>query len=168
LHPGAPAQRYRTRLAGDAEERLCDDIAAAILLPRLWVSTTFRTERHCLATIRRLSGTTNTSMSASLVRLAEVLGWPESLLRFRFVDLRWRLDAPAAVPFQVHGQLRTTPETSEALDAVGKRTRRDTEAIVPLRIAGRNWRVRAEVSVARTVAVALLNLRPEPGLAEPD
>ncbi len=159
LHPRAPAERYRRRPIGDSEERLCDDIAAAILLPRRWVAVHFRQFPHTLNTIRRLSGSTNTSMSASLVRLCEVTGWQESLLRFRLVNQRWRLDAPAAVPLEIHGLMRTTVETSDELSATGAETGRDVRVELPLRIGQRVLLVPAEVSVRRTVAVALVDLR---------
>ncbi len=159
LHPRAPAERYRRRLIGDSEERLCDDIAAAILLPRWWVGAHFRQSPHTLNTIRRLSGSTNTSMSASLVRLCEVAGWQESLLRLRLVNQRWRLDAPAAVPLEIHGLIRTTVDTSDKLSVTGAETGRDVLVELPLRIGPRDFLVPAEVSVRRAVAVALVDLR---------
>lgn len=159
LHPRAPAERYRRRPIGDSEERLCDDIAAAILLPRWWVAANFSHAPHTLNTVRRLAGTTNTSMSASLVRLCEVTDWPESLLRFRLVNQRWRLDAPAAVPLEIHGLIRTTTQTSDQLSTTGADTTRDVRVEVPLRVGSRDYLVPAEVSVGRTVAVALVDLR---------
>ena len=159
LHPRAPAERYRRRLIGDSEERLCDDIAAAILLPRSWVAAHFRQSPHTLNTVRRLAGGTNTSMSASLVRLCEVAGWQESLLRFRLVNQRWRLDAPAAVPLEIHGLIRTTIETSDKLTDTGENTGRDVRVELPLRVGSIDHLVPAEVSVRRTVAVSLVNLR---------
>lgn len=159
LHPRAPAERYRRRLVGDSEERLCDEIAAAILLPRQWVMTHFSQAPHTLNTIRRLSGCTNTSMSASLVRLWEVVGWDESLLRFKLVNQRWRLDAPAAVPWEIHGSIRTTVDTSDKLFATGARTGRDVPAELPLRIGSQDHLVPAELSVRQTVALALVDLR---------
>lgn len=159
LHPRAPAERYRRRLAGDAEERLCDAIAASILLPRHWMISEYRNWRHTLETVRRVSRRTSTSLSASLVRLCEVNGWQESLLRFKLVDQRWRLDAPAAVPFEIHGLIRTTPDTSSTLTAIGAQTRRDSRTELPLRIGSSDALVPAELSVTRTVAVALADLR---------
>ena len=158
LHPRAPAERYRSRLVGDSEERLCDDIAAAILLPEHWVTRHYQDRPHRLDTVRRLSSETRTSLSASLVRLSEVVGWRQSLLRFRLVNERWRLDAPAAVPFEIHGLIRTTSDTSRTLDETGARTRSDVSTHLPLRIGRVEQVVPAELSVARSVAVALVDL----------
>lgn len=157
LHPRAPAERYRRRLVSDAEERLCDAIAAAILLPRRWVAANYNTALHDLATIRHLAARTGTSLGASLVRLCEVADWPESLLRFRFVNDKWRLDAPAAVPLSIHGQIRTTTRTSETLASVGRRTRADIRSALPIMVGQTEHIVPAELSVTRTVAVALVD-----------
>ena len=159
LHPQASAERHRRRMAGDTEERLCDDIAAAILLPRTWVSANFASASHELKTVRRLAAMTDTSLSASLVRLCETAKWRESLLRFKLVDERWRLDAPAAVPPEIHGQLRTTQATSDTLSAIGRQTRQDFRAQLPIKIGELERSVCAELSVSTTVAVALCNLR---------
>jgi Zn-dependent peptidase ImmA (M78 family) len=167
LHPKAPAERYRNRMIGDAEERLCDDIAAAILLPRSWVSANFLSSPHTLHTVRRLAATTRTSLSASLVRLCEIAKWRESLLRFKFVDQKWRLDAPAAVPPEVYGQIRTTVNTSQKLQEVGQTARGDVLTRLPIRIGEHEYTVQAELSVARTVAMALLDLRSLPLRARP-
>lgn len=160
LHPRAPAERYRRRLRGDTEERLCDDLAAAILLPRDWVATEHRRADHRLAAIRRIAAMTETSLSASLVRLSEVANWSESLLVFRFVDERWRLDAPAAVPLKIHGKIRTTVSTSQKLTEIGERTHRDTFSSLPLRVCGDDYDVSAELSVGYRVALALADLTP--------
>lgn len=159
LHPRAPAQRYRHRLVHDKEERFCDDLAAAMLLPRDWVSTNFATAPCRLATVRHLATGTQTSLSASVVRLHEVVQWNRSLLRFRLIDARWRLDAPAAVPFEIHGQIRTTDATTSVLSDVGARTRADVVAGLPIRVLGRETTITSELSVNGPVAMALLDLR---------
>ncbi|MEM9036384.1 MAG: ImmA/IrrE family metallo-endopeptidase [Actinomycetota bacterium] len=159
LHPRARAERFRRRVAGDDEERFCDDLAAAILLPRPWVQREFSGAPRSLKTVRRLSAMTSTSMSASLVRLAEVVRWPESLLRFRYVNDKWRLDAPAAVPVEIHGTIRTLPATTDLLVHVGSQTRSDTRSRLPISLSGHAIEVPAELSVNRSVAMALVNFR---------
>lgn len=159
LHPRAPAQRYRHRVVHDREERLCDDLAAAILLPRSWVQSHFASSPHCLASVRRLAKETSTSLSASIVRLCDTVAWSESLLRFRLLDSRWRLEAPAAVPFEIHGRIRTTPATSATLTSLGLITTEDRQELLPLQVAGAEREFVAELSVNRSVAVALLDLR---------
>lgn len=158
LHQGAPAVAYRRRLTGDQVERLCDDIAAAILLPRPWVQGTFRGEPRKLKTIRRMSAMSLTSLSASLVRLREVHRWPESLLRFMYCEDRWRLASPAGVPSAMHGRLRTTTATNDALSLLRERTSADVRSSIPMQLAGSDVRFEAELSVRNNTAFALVDL----------
>src|ERR1035438_1495378 len=65
LHRQAAAIAYRRRLTGDSLERLCEDIAAAILLPRDWVEAEFGNSPRMLATLRRMSDMSSASLSAS-------------------------------------------------------------------------------------------------------
>jgi len=169
MHRTAPAVAYRRRLTGDNLERLCDDIAAAILLPRQWVEKEFIRAPQGLDTVRRMGTAAGASLSASLVRLREVHRWSHSLLRFNHVTDRWRLAAPAGVPPDLHRSLRTTPETNTTLAAIGRRSREDVVAALPLRLGLRSWVFPAELSVRVTIAIALVDLtRPRPPEEESD
>ena len=167
LHRQAAAIAYRRRLTGDSLERLCDDIAAAILLPRDWVEAEFGSSPRTLETLRRMSNMSSASLSASLVRLREVHRWPHSLLRFSYVTDRWRLASPAGVPGDMHGKLRTTPMTHGVLTALGCERSDDALAKLPLQIAEMTWAFPAEVSVHQHVAVALVDLT-RPGVLNCD
>lgn len=156
LHPRAPATAYRRRLTGDELERLCDDIAAAILLPRTWVDEGFAHEPRRLMTVRRMAGMSSTSLSASLVRLREIHHWPHSLLRFTFYADRWRLASPAGVPSTLHGRIRTAPTTGPVLTATT--TSGDITGVLPLRLNGSDLTFPAEMSVRNGVALALVDL----------
>ena len=158
LHPSAPAIAYRRRLNGDEVERLCDDIAAAILLPRSWVEAEFAASPLRLKTLRRMAAMSSTSLSASLVRLREVQRWPQSLLRFSYYADRWRLSAPAGVPGTMHGQLRSSAQTNEVLTDTGARTSSDVLTTLPIQVADSKLMFQAEVSVRHSSAVALLDL----------
>jgi hypothetical protein len=158
LHPGAPATAYRRRLTGDEEERLCDDIAAAILLPRRWVHDQFCGSPQRLRTIRRMAAMSSASLSASLVRLREVHQWPYSLLWFSPYEGRWRLSAPAGVPSGMHGRLRTTLRTNQVLEEIGAETAADVFAVLPIGVNTRELQFRAELSVRGGSAIALVDL----------
>ncbi len=158
LHPGAPATAYRRRLTGDEEEQLCDDIAAAILLPRRWVHEEFAGRPQRLLTIRRMAAMSAASLSASLVRLREVHRWPQSLLWFSPYEGRWRLSAPAGVPNEMHGRLRTTIRTNQALEEIRAETASDVFAVLPIEMERRELRFRAELSVRHGSAIALVDL----------
>jgi IrrE N-terminal-like domain len=162
LHPRAPATEYRRRLTGDELERFCDDVAAAILLPRTWVEQTFANEPRQLKTIRRMAAMSSTSLSASLVRLRVVQRWPQSLLRFTYHAGRWRLASPAGVPRTLYGRLRTSTATDHILASTGTKTSADIMGVLPLHVACAELEFLAELSVGKSTAIALLDLaRPQ-------
>ncbi len=54
LHPNAPAVAYRRIGDYDDEERLCEEIAAAVLMPRAWMQTVSTCPQN-LSTLRLIS-----------------------------------------------------------------------------------------------------------------
>lgn len=149
---------HRDRLQVDDEERLCDRIAAGIILPAPWVRHRFGARAHNLSTVRHVAHIADVSMAAAAVRLSEVCSWPLSLLRWRRTHDRWVFLAGAAVPPSLFGAIRSAPATGEVLDRVGARTRRDRRVDLPLLVGDRPAQVPAQVSVNRTSALALANL----------
>jgi hypothetical protein len=139
-------------------ERLCDEIAAAVLLPRWWMQRHYARRTHNLSTIRHLSHQTGTSMGAALVRLSEVLGWTESLLRFRLDGGRWRFVAGAAIPADLYGCVGTSGATGGHLEEVAIRTRRDVRSYLPLLVHQRDVRVGGQLSVRVPTAMMLAQL----------
>ena len=76
----------RTQSAGDALERLCDQIAAEILMPLRWARPVVRRGRPGAGSVVRMAQTFNTSLQAAAVRLAELSG--------RFLGIScWRANA---------------------------------------------------------------------------
>ncbi len=146
----------------DRTERFCDDFAAALLLPRQWVGETYRRHPPVLATVRDLAERTRTSLAASLVRLNEVLGWNCALIHWRY-DTSWRMGFHAGLPRSLHGRVRSDVTTMDVLDSCAG----DGDVVIdalPLLITNRSRLVRAEVSVRRPSALALIplsSLRPE-------
>ena len=140
----------------DRTERFCDDFAAALLLPRQWVGETYRHHPPVLATVRDLAERTRTSLAASLVRLNEVLGWSCALIHWRY-DTTWRMGFHAGLPRSLHGRVRSDVSTMGVLDSCA-----GTGDVVidglPLLVANRSRLVRAELSVRRPSALALIPL----------
>lgn len=158
IESGSEAVAQRLGPPVDDVERMCDDFAAAILMPFEWVSSCFAHRPQNLSTIRHLAHQTGTSLSASAVRLTEVLGWRVALLRWRLEGGRWRFMAGAALPFWLHGQVRSAPETNDSLHAIFQRTTRDTRTKVPFRVGNETVTVDAQVSLSSTSALVLLDL----------
>jgi Zn-dependent peptidase ImmA (M78 family) len=138
----------------DREERFCDQFAAAVLLPRDWVIAQFGGAPERLSVVRKLARTAEASLSASLLRLREVLGWERSLLHWRRYEGDWRLISTAGLPRHAHNRLTSEAATRALLDALTYGP--DTQEIsLPIALAGRSTVIPAEASVGERSAVAL-------------
>jgi hypothetical protein len=139
-------------------ERMCDEIAAGILLPYRWMQENYQSEPRSLSTIREVAVHAQVSMGAALVRLKEVVDWHHSLLRWRRADTRWRFVAGAGVPKPLFGLIRTAPETSEALDLLQKSGGEDSTTEIPIMMKSTMCKVSAETSIRGRTAMALADL----------
>lgn len=111
-------------LERDDVEKLCDWIAASILMPRPWISGYARRDRYNLSLLRLIANKADASLSAAAVRLAEVSNRTCVLLRWQRAPTRWLVIGQAAVPYEYSSGLQATPETTAILDALP--SRRDT------------------------------------------
>lgn len=138
----------------DQEERFCDEFAAALLLPRVWVISRFRRAPVTLQTARNLAETTGASLSASVVRLRELVGWRHSLLHWRRSDGQWRLASTAGVPRDLHNRITSTAATREVLEHSARQSpHRRTH--LPIAIDGVSTEVNVELSIRGRGAIAL-------------
>jgi hypothetical protein len=108
-------------LEGDDVEKVCDWIAASILMPRDWIAEYARRDRYNLSLVRLLAHKADVSLSAAAVRLAEVSGRTCILLRWKRGPNRWLVIGQAAVPREYSSGLHATPDTSALLDAMVNR-----------------------------------------------
>jgi IrrE N-terminal-like domain len=141
----------------DREERFCDEFAASLLMPRDWIVAEFAGRPQNLATVRDLATATGASMSASVVRLRELLNWRRSLLYWRQTDGRWALLYCAGVPRSLHNRVTSAPATREAVRSFAEQ-RLDATATMPLMIGGELRTVPAEVSTRGAAVIALADL----------
>lgn len=155
--PGKDLIAQRTWPGIDGEERFCDEFAAALLLPRTWITERFGDSPERLGVVRELAGAADASLSASLVRLREVAGWRRSLLHWRLCEDRWRLISTAGVPGRLHNRLTSTPATRAALDELA-RSGWEASLELPLAVDRQPAAVSVEISVTRRSAVALAKL----------
>lgn len=153
LDPSTVKVVHRSRNDGSNEERLCDEIAAALLLPADWISERYAARPHNLTTTRHLAKMTGTSLSAGVVRLQQVLSWPEMLLRWRFDKAKWRFIGGAGVPIALHGYIRSAAATSQALQDLPRG--RDVKATIPALIRDRPTELSACISVRGPSALVL-------------
>lgn len=148
---------FRSRtVRSDLVEDLCDDVAAELLFPRHWVRKVFERRRFGLGTVRALSNSCDASLSASTVRLNEVVGWRAALLRWRDENNRFRLLSTTGCPPEFVGEIRTVPNTDASLRRV-----RDVDSwcTLPIGCGDRIANARAEVSVRDGLAIALVDYR---------
>ena len=137
----------------DAEERFCEDFAAAILLPSWWIQEVAGNRRRILHTLRVVAGRSNTSLAASCVRLNKVLGWQHTLLQWSQRDSTWQFQWAAGLPNSFEGRIRSADRTPQILDTLDGRG--DIKVKLPLRINGEVREVPAELSVRHGSALAL-------------
>lgn len=185
LRDGAPIQRQRFTLAHelghllladpnrdfvahrawrgpDQEERFCDAFAASLLLPRDWLVGTFSGRPECLDTVREVADRTGASLSASVVRLRELLSWQRSLLCWRYTEGQWSLLYSAGVPREIHHRVTSAPNTRVLVDQFARERHAGVRAL-PLLVSGIERVVSAEVSVRGSAVLALADLRTAAG-----
>lgn len=161
--PGEPLMAERSLPVRSDEERLCDEIAAAILMPSSWLRSCFAEQPRSLASARLLANAAITSLSASVVRLNQVLDWRRAFIRWRWRDGAWRLAAAAGVPPGLHGTITTAPETREVLDHQRRRQKaRECSGELPLQLGRQRFRAPATLEVHNRSALALVDLRGAP------
>jgi Zn-dependent peptidase ImmA (M78 family) len=156
--PESPLIARRFRPHETREERFCDAFAAAVLLPAQWVEDSAQGRPEGLETLRRLAQESVTSLAASAVRLRDVLGWKASLLRWRLINDRWRFGAGAGVPRRLHGNIRSTVGTLQAIEMGRGAAEAGSRVALPLRIRDRDLEVTAELMVFSQTAIALADL----------
>jgi Zn-dependent peptidase ImmA (M78 family) len=140
----------------DAEERFCDAFAAASLLPRHWILSQFRGAPERLTVARQVAASSDTSLSASVLRLRELLEWQRALLHWRRYEGKWRLVSSTGVPLK-RRDLRSGPETREILERL-RGSEGPHRGSLPLIVGHTTHMVPAELSVRQRVAVALVAL----------
>ena len=136
----------------DAEESLCDDIAAALLMPTEWIRERFSSRPMMLPMVRDLAPACEVSMAAAFVRLDEVCGWRAALLRWREEGGRFRFVAGAGLPPPLFGQVGSASATTSARVAARWP---DRWVSLPLSVGREEQAVHAHVSVRCSSAMAL-------------
>jgi hypothetical protein len=141
-------------LANDDVERLCERIAASILMPRDWVYRFTERERYNLSVLRLMAHKADVSLAAAAVRLAEVSGGTCVLLRWKRAPTRWVIVGQAAVPLQYSGRLEATTRTSEEFDRLP--SRRDRWRDLTLKAGDACLNVEAHVDRSGETCMTLL------------
>jgi Zn-dependent peptidase ImmA (M78 family) len=143
------------RLLRGGAERFCDRFAASLLLPAAWVRSRYGDGPQTLRLVRSLANQAEVSLSAALIRLHELAGWTRSLLRWQRDGDAWRYIEDVALPWALRGQVRSAPQTSLRLNEFLLTT--ESTVLLPVTVKGRTVDVPAQLAVAGTGALALVD-----------
>lgn len=163
-HPGSPRIAYRRAGSNDDEERLCDEIAAALLMPHHWTRR-FQSRPQNLSILRLMSNRAEVSLSAALLRNREVNHWHKSLLRFSLDQGRWRLQGASGIPIKWRRAIRSAPSTHTVLNDLP--LARDCERCLPICVGDQEVDVQAQVNRTNRTVVALVELESKLSLTHP-
>ena len=148
------------RFTHDDVETLCDQVAAAILMPRDWISRYANRDVFNLSLIRLVAHKSQVSHAAAAVRIAETSGRTCMLLRLQRAPKRWVVVGHAAVPLDIHGQIEVAPATSEMFDNLPMR--RDSWQYLSLVTPRGTLKGRAHVDRAGDTCLALITSLKDP------
>lgn len=145
-----------------SEERMCDTVAGALLLPSAWLLTEFsfaqRVEHHSLATIDAVARAGKVSLAATIVRLRDVFGWRQTLLHWTHECGQWLFDGEAGVTVAQLGMVCPTKETDWILSTAQGRGPVCQSMSIPVLIGDCEVDMCAEVLIRSGSAVALVRL----------
>jgi hypothetical protein len=145
---------HRRELQFSSEERFCDQFAASLLMPSDWVRREFADAPIRLGVARNMAAQAEASLSASLVRLREVLGWEASMLHWRHLQGQWRLISTAGLPRTAQNRVASNPETRQVLDRLSH-SPEERRGMLPLWIGDSAFQVPVEIMVRRHSAIGL-------------
>ncbi len=146
-----------TQNAFHSEEILCDALAGALLMPRAWVSGSFRRTPHSLSVVQTLARTAGVSLSAALVRLREIHHWQRTLLQWRADKGSWIYDAEAGIWPSEQGLIKSCEGTAWALSAQRSGGNALRLMNLPLRIGNDDREIHAEVRFTGHRALVLID-----------
>lgn len=112
---------YRSPAQQDKKERMCDSIAAALLMPKEWVQFECRNGNGAidLRLIRRIASGAETSMSAAASRVNQITGKTCCLLRWGKSGDAWTCLFRAGLPFELSAmQASVPPEAVQILNGL--------------------------------------------------
>jgi hypothetical protein len=145
---------HRREVYFSSEERFCDQFAASLLMPRHWVQREFHQAPVRLGVARNMANQAQTSLSACLVRLREVLAWEASMLHWRRVGQHWRLTSTAGLPPRAQNRVASNAGTRAVLEHL-RGCPEERRGMLPLQVAGTDVAVPIELLVRPRSAIGL-------------
>jgi hypothetical protein len=147
------AMRRERRLEDD--ERFCEELAAALLMPAWWIRRRFIGREQTLSVLSECAEQARSSLSSTLIGLSRHAAWNRSLLHWRLDEAELRLWGTTMVDRDLCHRLRAGPDAVELLgESEGTRT-----VWLPLLYAGCELRVPAQISRRNSSCMALVDRR---------
>jgi hypothetical protein len=157
--PGSLRETKRRELPRDstAEERLCDDIAGALLIPQE-AAQYHAGEPLSLAIIRQLADKAQVSRAAAAARIAELTGKTSMLIRLHERGGDWIPISIVARPLGLRGQLRLSNEGVGLLSSLKAQGKGDEDVwlSLTLRFDNRIFWCRSNISRRRNGILMLI------------
>jgi uncharacterized protein DUF955 len=147
------------REAFHSEEVLCNSVAAALLMPRPWILSTFpgAAEDRSLAMLQRVARAAGVSLSAAVIRLRDVFEWRKTLLHWSRVEGEWLFDGEAGVYPSEQGAIMPCSSATFTLNEVRNAGRGIQRCALPLRVFRSEEAIQAEVLPLRHGVAALID-----------
>jgi Zn-dependent peptidase ImmA (M78 family) len=157
VQPDLRLAPLRRRWGLEDEERFCDELAGALLMPAPWILRFYGRRPQTLFNLRDCAQEAETSLSATTIRLARVVSWQRMLLRWRRSKDNWRLLSTAGHNPGLGTSLRSTTATCELMEDLQTLCTGYRNTWLPLQLRGRPVEIRAEVHVSGCSGVALID-----------
>jgi hypothetical protein len=176
--PRLDLSALRSRPALSSEERFCDRLAEALLMPAPWVYSRYAATPRSLSTVLHCARSFGVSAAAANLRLLRCVGWQRSLLRFQPYRGTWQLAAVTGWKPEPRAGVKINAATAKVL---GRFAQPDAHSLLwlPLHCGGRELAFGAELWGRGRDALALVDYRrrrsyrpgervaPPPELADP-
>lgn len=105
----------RSRPALHSEERFCDRLAEALLMPAAWIYSRYAAAPRSLSTVLHCARGFGVSAAAANLRLLRCVRWQRSLLRFQRYRGRWQLAAVTGWRPEPRASVKINAATAQVL-----------------------------------------------------
>ncbi len=142
------------------DEQFCNAFAAALLLPRQWVTEQARIYEPSLEALQRIAKDADVSLASCLLGMRRFPNWRLTLLSWRWDEGAWRLSSVTGLPPQLRSAnaVVTVDKTRQALNLVARLSEQPVGGSLWLGVGDRVALFPAEIVVRRSSAVAFVDL----------
>lgn len=156
--PRLDLSALRSRPTLRSEERFCDRLAEALLMPAPWIYSRYAAAPRSLSTVLHCARSFGVSAAAANLRLLRCVRWQRSLLRFQPYRDRWQLAAVTGWEPEPRASVKTNVATLQVLSRFAQPGAHSL-LWLPLGCGGREFAFGAELWGRERDAFALVDFR---------